>query len=74
MILYIKDVNDNMMKAEDGMNKTTILTGILHPPEAKTTCKDRDSPLSLASSYISNNCTSPQAQPEHPDILCFGFF
>lgn len=35
MILYFKDINDNMMKAEDGMNKTTILTGMLHPPEAK---------------------------------------
>lgn len=33
--LHIKDANDNIMKAEDGTNKTTILGGISHPPEAK---------------------------------------
>lgn len=50
-----------MIKAGDKGNKSPLLTGIMYPPKGKTTCKERDSPLSSASSCVSNNGTSPAA-------------
>lgn len=54
-------------RGRDEQNSHSYWT--LTSSKSQTTCKERDSPLSSANSYISNSSTSPWALPEHPDTL-----
>lgn len=62
-----------MMEAEDGMNKTPILTGILHPQSAKPHVK-RETVLYHLPVLTSQTTVLPlELFPQHPDTLtCCG--
>lgn len=63
------------MKAENGMNKTPILTGILHAPKAKPHVK-RETVLYHQPILTSQTTLLPlELCPEHPDAQTYcGFF